>query len=174
MARSKNRGSQHPAGGSRWRALERARAWWGFFAVLSVRYRRRRRRLSELTPPCAPIPSGHARCSFEAVNRLPKIESVRNFERLEKLDEKPGDVLLLLDVKVPVFNEGSGRGLRWKASPSPTGSLPAVAWSLPWIPSPAPGTPRISSANPPAKCDRRVGGGTCQEQEKARKAEEKR
>ncbi len=95
------------------------RGWWvalgavalmtalGFQSVLKVRFGGGEGYPNYSTLRADPL---GARALFEALDRLPNVKSVRNFERIEKLDGKPGETLMLLNVNAHVFNQ-SGRSL---------------------------------------------------------------
>jgi len=78
---------------------------YGFYEVLGVRFSSGEGYPIYSTLRADPLGT---RALFEALDRLPEVDSARNFERIEKLVGAPGDTLMLLNVSVDAFNKHSG------------------------------------------------------------------
>ena len=77
----------------------------GFVAVLSARYSSGEGYPNYSTLRSDPL---GARALFEALDRLPNIESVRSYERLDKLKSQSSEALVLMNVDASQFNSPKG------------------------------------------------------------------
>ncbi len=77
----------------------------GFIAVLSARYSSGDGYPTYSTLRSDPL---GARAIFEALARLPNVETVRNFERLDKLQGKGNQTLIMMNVDAGQFNSPKG------------------------------------------------------------------